>query len=73
MGWQGQTGLCSYLDDESVRIFNDLLDADQESHGFFTIDDSMVVRQGDIHHRSNHDAIIDDNRSLFDLMQAEDT
>ena len=37
------------------RVFQSLLDRNKELNGVLAVDDAMVIGQGDIHHRPNHD------------------
>ena len=46
------------------RILNDFFDGSQEADRFASIDDAMIVRQRDVHHRTNHHITIDAPRDV---------
>jgi len=52
------------------RFFDDVLNSFQEGDGFTAVDNAMVIRQGDIHHGSDHDRSIAGDRTVLDGVQA---
>src|SRR3954470_3227567 len=61
----------SEIEHQARRIFQALLDADKEGHGFLAVDDAVIVGQRQIHHRADLDLAADDHRPLLDLVHAE--
>src|SRR5690606_31295349 len=54
-----------------VRILELVLDVHQEQHGILAVDDAVVVAQGDVHHRRDHDLAVLGDRTLLDGVHAE--
>lgn len=52
-------------------ILDILLDLDQELHGFPTVQQSVIVCQGEIHHGSNLNLAVDRNGLVFDGVKAK--
>ena len=46
--------------------------AHQELHRLAAVDEAVVVGQGQVHHRPDHDLVVDDDRPLLDRVHAED-
>src|SRR6478672_483127 len=61
----------SEIEHQARRIFQALLDANQEGHGFLAIDDTVVIGERQIHHRADLDLAADRNRTLLDLVHAQ--
>src|SRR6266568_2183282 len=53
------------------RVFQALLDADQERHRFLAVDHAVIVGQRQIHHRADLDPAADRHRAFLDLVHAE--
>ncbi len=47
------------IEQQPRRVFKRLFDADEEGHRLLAIDDAMIVRQGEIHHRADFDLAAD--------------
>src|SRR4051812_38608370 len=60
------------VDEQRPRILDQLLDLHQELHGFRSVDDAVVVGEGDIHHRANHYLTAERHRAILDRVKAED-
>jgi hypothetical protein len=71
----GERGLerASDAQQHPVRVFQLVLDVDQEQHRVLAVDDAVVVAERDVHHRrgSRPDAVLGD-RALLDRVHAED-
>ena len=53
-------------------VFHQLLHPNEEQHRLLAVDDAVVVRQRDVHHRPDLDLAVDRDRAVLDLVQAED-
>jgi hypothetical protein len=53
------------------RVFNALLDRDQESHGFAAVNDAMIIGMGDVHHRPDHDLAVFRHWAILSGVHAE--
>src|SRR5690606_1524663 len=58
---------------QPARIFLRLFDADEEGHSAFAIDDTVIVAEGQIHHRADHDLTIHHHRAVLDLVHPQNT
>src|ERR1700723_1740959 len=63
----------SQIQHQPRRVFQALLHAHQEGHGFLAVDDTVIVGKRQIHHRPNLDLAADRHRTFLDLVHAEDT
>jgi hypothetical protein len=59
-----------YLQNHPRRVFDQFLDVIQKSYCFTAINDAMVIRQGNVHHRSDDHAAIPGNGTLLNRMHA---
>ncbi len=55
------------------RVLQAFFHAHEESDRLATIDDTMIIRQREIHHWPRLDLAADDNRSFLNLVHAQDT
>ena len=46
--------------------------AHEEQHRLLPIDDAVIVRQRDVHHRPDLDLAVDRDRAILNLVQPED-
>ena len=60
------------VDDHERRVFHQLLYPNEEKHRLLAVDDPVVVRERDIHHRPDLDLAVDDDGAILGLVQAED-
>ena len=60
------------VDRHRAGIFHQLLHAHEEQHGLLAVDDAVVVRQRDVHHRPDLDLAVHRDRAILGLVQAED-
>src|SRR5260221_13928683 len=61
----------SHIEEDTLRVLDAFLDADQEGHRLAAVDDAMIVAQRQIHHRSDLDLVADNDWALVDLVHAE--
>lgn len=54
------------------RVLDKLLDANKESNGFPAIQQTVVVGQGKVHHRTDLDLAVDDDGLVLDGVETED-
>ena len=52
-------------------VFDKSLDCYEELHSLTPIDNAMIIRKCHIHHRANHDFIVDHNRTLLDFVHPQ--
>ena len=52
------------------RILNKFLDAGKEGDRLSSVDDPVGIGKRQIHHRANHDGVIDHDRAFLDLVHA---
>jgi hypothetical protein len=64
--------LASHLQHDQCWIFDQLLDPNQELHGFPAVHDAVIVTQRDVHHRTDGNLTIDRNGTLFNFVQSQD-
>ena len=62
----------SDLEQNSSRIFDRHANRIEKLYGFASIDDSMVVGQGEVHHRTNDYGAVFGDRPFLNFMHAED-
>ena len=62
----------SDLQQKALGVLDALLDADQELNGFAAVDQPVIVRERDVHHRAHDDRVVDDDRALLNGVQAQD-
>jgi len=62
-----------YFKEQSRRILDNILDRFQERDSFATVDDSVIVGQSQVHHRSDHDLTVQSDRPFLNRVQSEDT
>ena len=60
------------LQHQPLRVLDAFLDPDQEADGLAAVDDAVVVGEGQVHHRADHDLVVDDDGPLLDGVHAED-
>ena len=53
---RGASGL--HFQQHARRVFDRFFDADEERDGFAAVDEAVVVREGDVHHRADDDLAI---------------
>src|SRR5690349_13336095 len=56
-----------------LRVLDALFNFDQKGHGFFPVDQAVVVAQRQIHHRPNLDFSFDRDGSRHDLVHPENS
>src|SRR5690606_16413965 len=75
-GWAGPRAAGpargSDLEQQPSRVLEDILDGDQELHRVLAVDDAVVVGQREVHHRPDHDFVVNGDWALLDLVHAED-
>lgn len=57
---------------QSYRVFNDVLDTLQEGHGLTPVYESVIVSEGHIHDRTGEDVLANHQRPLVDAVHAQD-
>src|SRR5208337_2094178 len=62
----------SHLQHSLVPIFERLLNVAQELLGHSSIDDPVIVREGEVGHRSDSDSIVAHHRAFFDSAHTQD-
>src|SRR5687768_18586850 len=55
----------------AMRVFQLVLDVDQEQHRVLAIDDAVVVGQRDVHHRRSDDLAVFNDGTLLDGVHAQ--
>ena len=58
---------------ELSRLLDKLLDLHEKADALPTIDHAVVVGERNVHHWSNNDLVIDDDRPFLDRMHTEDS
>src|ERR1700678_1258966 len=56
---------------QALRIFEVFLHAHEKCDSFATVDEAVVVRERQIHHRANLDLVVDHDRTGLDLVHAQ--
>src|SRR5690606_30241853 len=62
----------SALEEHRLGVFDHLLHRHQETDCFAAVDDPVVVREGDVHHRTDLDLPVHHDRTLDNVVHAED-
>src|SRR5258708_3594738 len=62
----------SALEKQLCRLLEVFLDLHQKLHGLAAVDDAVIVAEGDVHHRPEHNLTVYADRPILDLVQAED-
>ncbi len=62
----------SDIEEDDLGVLDALLDLSEEQHGLTTIDDSVVVGEGDVHDGSSLDLVTNAHRAVLDGMHAKD-
>lgn len=75
--WYNKEGIPSVygkinLQKHPSGVLDEVLDLDQELHGFPAIQQAMVVGQGQVHHGADHDLAVDDDGLVLDGVKPED-
>jgi hypothetical protein len=52
-------------------VLHGILDRPKEGDSLTTVDQAVVIREGNVHHRSDHNLAVPDNRSLKNAMHPE--
>src|SRR6185437_6557293 len=63
---------CLHFQHQSFGAFEALLDAHQKADRLATVDQTMIVRKRQVHHRSNDHLIVNGHGALLDTVHAED-
>src|ERR1041385_3950674 len=66
-------GVLLKIEGQLRRVLDSLLNRDEERHRFFPIHRAVIVAQGEIHHRANHDLIFHGDRSFLDRVHSKDS
>src|SRR5678816_4786099 len=61
------------VDQHRRGILHELLDSNEEQHRLLAVDDAVVVRQRDVHHRPDLDPPVHRDWSILNLVQSEDS
>src|SRR5579862_8268780 len=59
------------VNEHARGVLDQLLDPDQEEHGLLAVDEAMIVRERDVHHRADHDLTVERDRAVLDFVQSE--
>src|SRR5918998_301034 len=62
----------SALQQERLRVFDQLLYTDQKADGLGAVYDAVVVGEGEVHHGADLDLAVDDHRPLLNLVHPKD-
>src|SRR3990167_8231693 len=62
----------SDIEQQARRIFQCILHGDQAQHGFTAVDDAVVVRHGQVVHRTDHDLAVLDHGAVLGGVHAQD-
>src|SRR6478672_11628952 len=62
----------SDLEDQTGRVFQRILDGDEEQHRLAAVDDAVVVREREVVHRPHHDLAVLDYGSVLRGVHAQD-
>src|SRR5690606_10346093 len=60
------------LHEQGARILDQFLDTHEEPDGFRPVDNAVVVCEGHVHHRPQHELAVDPHRTILDGVEAED-
>ena len=58
---------------QTLRVFKGFFHPHEECHRAFAVNNTVIIRQGKIHHRTRHNLAIDNNRTLLDTVHPKDT
>src|SRR2546430_295024 len=61
------------IDWQLRRIFDALLHGDEERDRFLPVHCPVIVAEGEIHHRANHDLVLDRYRALLDRVHPQNS
>src|SRR5690606_15247209 len=61
----------SHLEQEACRVLQQVPYRRQEKNGLAAVDETVIVRQGEVHHGSRHDLPVDHHRPLLDPVHPE--
>ena len=61
------------LEEDTGGVLDGLLDTAEEQDGFAAVDEAMVVGEGEVHHRSDHDLAVAGHGTVLDGMKSEDS
>src|SRR5260370_14961651 len=61
------------IERELLRVLDALLYLDEERDGFFSVDRTMIIAEGEIHHRTDFHFPIDRHRSRHDFVHPENS
>lgn len=53
-------------------IFDEFFDGDEESDRLFSVDQAVIIRKGEVHHRADFHLISDGDGALLDGVETED-
>ena len=59
------------VEDEALGVLDGFLDAHEEGHGLFAVDQPVVVGEREIHHRPRHDLAVAHHGALLGTVHAE--
>src|SRR5439155_533062 len=62
----------SHVQQHALGVLEQLLHAHQEGHGLLAVHDAVIVGERHVHHRAHHHLIPYGDRTLLDLVHAED-
>lgn len=60
------------IEEHGDGVFNESLDALEGGDSVASVDDSVVVGEGDVHHWANFDLVVDDMSALVDGVHSQD-
>ena len=61
----------SEIHEQASRVFEGFFDTHQEGHCTFSIYNTVIVAEGQIHHGSNFDLSVDRHGAILNLVHAE--
>src|SRR5689334_14185014 len=68
---EGSGNLHDGSKEHPARVLDVFLDLDQESSGLSAVNETMVVRESDVHHRANFNLAVDGDGSIEDGVESE--
>src|SRR5690242_8693265 len=60
-----------YVQQQALRVFEIFLDAHEERDRFTAVDETVIVGQGKVHHRTDLDPVVDGYGPRLNLVHAE--
>src|SRR5690606_16633205 len=63
--------ITSKVEQQTLRVFQNILHAHKEGHGLLAIDDAVIIGEREIHHRADFDLAANDDRAFLDLVHTE--